>query len=249
MRMRRAAVLLPLALASAACFPTGTLTPDGRERVVRSLALQPRHLRVAVYVAPFYGDASRVLVADRPPPEIDLGETPLPPPTPLRVLPPGTPVFVDGVQFPTGPALWTRPTSTPRLRPWLLATVEGVEPPAVLLLAARAEDADDVIAEVGRVLSADDPTPVFQALPDAQRAAILRKEPVEGMGRQAVAMAWGYPDRIAVDRAARTEEWTWSGGGRRALFQDDRLARFASGAASPGGKDGGSPAGGAEGGR
>jgi hypothetical protein len=237
MRMRRAAALLPLALASSACFPAGTLTPDGRERVVRSLALQPRHLRVAVYLAPFYGDETRVLVADRPPSEIELAETPLPPPTPVRVLPPGTPVFVDGVQFPTGTALWTRPASTPRLRPWLLATVEGVEPPAVLLLSARAEDADDVIAEVGRVLSTDDPSPVFQALPDTQRRAILRKEPLEGMGRQAVAMAWGYPDRIAIDGAARTEEWTWAGGTRRALFQDDRLARFGSGAPSADGGD------------
>jgi hypothetical protein len=243
MRMRRAALWLPVALAASSCFPAGTLTPDGRERVVRTLALQPRHLRVAVFVAPFYGDASRVLIADRPPAEIDVAESapaPLAPPAPVRVLPPGTPVFVDGVQFPTGPALWTRPASTPRLRPWLLATVEGLEPPAVLLLAARAEEADDVIAEVGRVLSADDPTPVFQALPETQRAAILRKEPLEGMGRQAVAMAWGFPDRTVVDRAARTEEWTWSGGSRRALFQDDRLARIQSGrVAPPDGLDGG----------
>lgn len=235
--MRRAAALLALALAAPACFPAATLTPDGREKVVRSLALQPRHLRVAVYVAPFYGDASRFLITDRPPTEIDVAEAAggpaLAPPVPVRVLPPGTPVFVDAVQFPTGPELWTRPASTPRLRPWLIATAAGLEAPAVLLLAARAEEADDVLAAVGRVLTADDPTPVFQALPEPQRAAVLRKQALEGMGRQALAMAWGYPDRIVVDRPARSEEWTWSGGPRRALFQDDRLARFDAGRGTP----------------
>jgi hypothetical protein len=228
--MRRAAVLLPLALAASACFPPATLTPGGREKVVQSLSRQPRYLRVAAYVGPFYRDVSRVLLSDRPPAEIEVLETPdgtpIVPPAPDRVLPPGTPVFVDTVQFPTGTVIWSRPLTTPRYQPWLLATVQGIELPAVLLLSATATEPDDVLAEAGRVLSADDPTLVFRALPDAQRAAVLAKEPLEGMGREAVAMAWGYPDKIVMDRRARTEEWSWSAGRRRALFQDDRLARF-----------------------
>jgi len=227
--MRRADLLL-LALATSACFPPATLTPDGREKVVRTLSRQPRYLRVAAYVGPFYRDGGRVLLSDRPASEIEVLETPdgkpIPPPPPERVLRPGTPVFVDTVQFPTGTVLWSRPILTPRYLPWLIASVEGVELPAVLLLSREAAEADDLLAEVGRVLSADDPTPIFRALPEAQRVAVLAKQPLEGMGRQAVAMAWGYPDRIAVDRPARTEEWSWSGGRRHAVFQDERLVRF-----------------------
>jgi hypothetical protein len=228
--MRRAAALVPLALAAAACAgPSAWLSAEGREQVVRELARQPRHLRVAVHVAPFYGDGSRVLFTDRPTAEVLGPGEALPPPAPFRVLAPGTPVFVDGVEFPTGAILWTRPSDTPRLRPWLLATLEGVDRPAVLVLSARTPDPDDVVAEAGRVLSTDDLTPAFQALPAPQRAAILRKTPIEGMGRQAVAMAWGQPDVVEVDPRARTEDWTWAGG-RRARFQDDRLLRFGPGA-------------------
>ena len=49
--MRRLAVVAALALLPA-CVPPSQLPPEGRESVVRSLARQPRYLRVAVYVAP-----------------------------------------------------------------------------------------------------------------------------------------------------------------------------------------------------
>ena len=46
---------LSFALLSA-CVPPSEVPPEGRETVVRSLARQPRYLRVAVYVGPFFGD-------------------------------------------------------------------------------------------------------------------------------------------------------------------------------------------------
>jgi hypothetical protein len=230
--MRRLAASL---LLLAACAPPSLIPAEGRESVVRSLSRQPRYLRVAVYVGPFFGDGSRVLVSDRPVSELSVLESPdgkpiLPPPA-TRILPPGTPVYVDTVQFPTGTVLWSRPLTTPRYNPWLLATVEGEPRPAVLLLSAESRSAEDVLAEVGRVLTPDDPKPAYAALPDFVRDAIREKALVEGMNRQAAAMAWGYPDRIVMDRPAQTEEWFWTGGDRRALFQDDRLVRHGSTAA------------------
>jgi hypothetical protein len=228
--MRRDLALVPLALAAAACFPAATLTAAGREQVARALTAQPRYLRVAAYVGPFFGDGSRLLLGDRPPAELaallPAGGAPLAPPPAARILGPGTAVFVDAVEFPTGPALWTRPQATPRQVPWLLARVQGEERTAVVVLAGRSSDPEDVLAEAGRLLSSDDPTPAFRQLPDVHRAAVLRKEVVEGMGRPAAAMAWGSPDRVVVDPAARSEEWLWAGGRRRALFQDERLVRF-----------------------
>ena len=234
--MRRLAVVAALALLQA-CVPPSQLPPEGRETVVRSLARQPRYLRVAVYVAPFFGDGSRVLLSDRPVAELQVLESPdgkpITPPPATRILPPGTPVFVDGVQFPTGTIAWSRPLTTPRYNPWLLATVEGVAKPAVLVLATENTTAPDALAEVGRVLTPDDPTAIYAALPESVRDAIREKVLVEGMTREAVAMAWGYPDRIVMDRPARTEEWHWTNSTRQALFQDDRLVRLDSGKGKP----------------
>jgi hypothetical protein len=234
--MRRLAVVAALALLPA-CVPPSQLPPEGRESVVRSLARQPRYLRVAVYVAPFFGDGSRVLLSDRPVGELQVLESPdgspITPPAATRILAPGTPVFVDGVQFATGTVAWSRPITTPRYNPWLLATVEGVAKPAVLVLATESTSAADVLAEVGRVLTPDDPTAIYAALPESVRDAIREKALVEGMTREAVAMAWGYPDRIVMDRPARTEEWYWTNSTRKAVFQDDRLVRLDSGKGKP----------------
>src|SRR5512137_2625545 len=119
--MRRLAAAASLALL-ASCAPPSLLPTEGRETVVRSLSRQPRYLRVAVYVGPFFGDGSRVLISDRPVSELAVLEAPdgkpiLPPPS-TRILPPGTPVFVDQVQFPTGAVVWSRPLTTPRYNPW-----------------------------------------------------------------------------------------------------------------------------------
>jgi hypothetical protein len=228
--MRRLAAA-PLALLGllASCAPPSVLPAEGRETVVRSLSRQPRYLRVAVYVGPFFGDGSRVLLSDRPISELSLlespGGQPILPPAPTRILPPGTPVFVDSVQFPTGATVWSRPVTTPRYNPWLLASVEGERRPAVLVLSSESQSAEDVVAEVGRVLTPDDPTSIFAALPEPVKDAIREKALVEGMTRQAAAMAWGYPDRIVMDRPTQSEEWFWTGGNRRAAFQDDRLVR------------------------
>jgi hypothetical protein len=225
MRRLAAAVLAVLS----ACVPPSQLTPEGREKVTQQLARQSRYLRVSVYVAPFFGDGSRLLVTDRPVSELRLLETPegnpITPPAPTRILPPGTPVFVDGIQFPTGTIPWSRPLTTPRYNPWLLVTVEGLPKPAVLVLAADSARPEDVIAEVGRVVGSDDPTNVYRALPDAYREAIREKKVVDGMNREAVAMAWGFPDKIVMDRPARTEEWSWNASPRKASFLDDRLVR------------------------
>jgi hypothetical protein len=166
--MRRLAAAAALALL-ASCAPPSLIPPEGRESVVRTLSRQPRYLRVAVYVGPFFGDGSKVLLSDRVVTELTVlespGGQPIHPPAPTRILPPGTPVFIDTVQFPTGAVVWSRPVTTPRYTPWLLAAVEGEPRPAVLLLSTESHSAEDVIAEVGRVLTSDDPTPVYKALP------------------------------------------------------------------------------------
>jgi hypothetical protein len=228
--MRRALATLLAVAPLAACAPRLAIPEADRVRVERDLQGARRFLRVAVHTGPFYGDKGLALVSDRPHAELDQMETPagerIAPPPPDRVLAPGTPAVIQEVEFPTAAAFAGRPVMTPRYEPWVLFRIPGDDRLHVLVLSRASPTAGDVIAEVDRVLTDIDPTPQFQALSPATRDAVLHKDLVDGMSRQAAAMAWGLPDRIVMDRPARTEEWTWTGGKRRAFFQDDRLTRW-----------------------
>jgi hypothetical protein len=229
--MRRAlAPALLAALALAACTPRAVIPDAERERVSRELAGERRWLRTAVFVAPLWGDHSRMLVSDQPVGGLDLvlspGGDPIPPPPAERILPPGTPVRVQDVEFPTGWIIAKRVVMTPRYHPWAVLEVPGDPRPHVVVLSQTGVSFEDVRSELDRVLTRDDPSSQYAALPEEQRAAIARKDLVDGMGPRAVEMAWGFPERRKLDRPAGTEEWSWPGGKRRAFFQGDRLVRW-----------------------
>ncbi len=226
--MRRAIVLM--IIAGAGCFPRSSVPDTERQRASHELAGQRRFARVALYVGPFFGDASKRLVSDQPFQELDLLQTtegnPIAPPRPERVLVPGTPLRIERVEFPTGWLIAKRVVMTPRYHPWVYLALDGEPRPLVLVLPQTLASADDVRLELDRALGTSDPAPAYQALPDPERRAIAKKELVEGMAPQTVEMAWGYPEKKVIDRPARTEEWTWPAGRRKASFQDGKLARW-----------------------
>jgi len=228
--LRRAAALALSALALAGCTPRAVV-PDGeRARVHEALDGTQRYLRVAVTVHPLFGDTSMRLLLDAPPAEVDLlrggQDEIIPPPPAERILAPGTAVRVLQVEFPTGLLIARRVVMSPRYHPWVYLQVAGEPRPCVLVLSQTAVTAEDITAEVDRVLTADDPAPALRALPAEQRDAVLRKELTDGMPVRAVEMAWGQPERRRIDRPNGTEEWAWPGGKRRAFFQDEKLVRW-----------------------
>jgi hypothetical protein len=228
---RSLVAVLSFSLALAAgCTPRAVIPDAERQRVTTDLAGQQRWLRVAVWVTPFWGDRTKVLLTDVPADELDLvedtGGHPVAPPPPERILLPGTAVRIRDVEFPTGWIIAKRVVMSPRYHPWVLMDRAGDDRTSVIVLSQTAANFDEVRAEVDRLLTTDDPAPVFSALPPEQRDAIGRKELLEGMGPRAVEMAWGLPERRKIDRPASTEEWAWPGGKRRAFFQEDRLVRW-----------------------
>jgi hypothetical protein len=227
----RKALLLAAALASlAACAPRAVIPDADRERVQRELSGEQRWLRVAVYVAPLWGDHSRVLLSDQPPSELQLvlspNGDPIAPPPVERVVPPGTAVRIREVEFPTGWIIARRVVMSPRYHPWAVLELPGETRPGVIVLSQTNASFDDVRSELERFLTKDDPASFLASLPEDQRAAIGRKELVDGMSTRAVEMAWGLPERKRIDRPAATEEWAWPGGKRKASFQDERLVRW-----------------------
>jgi hypothetical protein len=227
--MRALLAALALGLLSA-CTPRAVIPDSEREKVRTELEGKPRWLRVAVYVAPFWDDHSKLLLSDSPLADLDLVErpdgTPLPPPPAERILVPGTPLRLIEVEFPTGWIIAKRVVVSPRYHPWALLEQAGEKRTPVLVLSQTDVTLDEVKTELDRILATDDPSSLFAALPAEQRDAISRKELVEGMSPRAVEMAWGFPERRRIDRPAATEEWTWPGGKRKAFFQDERLQRW-----------------------
>jgi hypothetical protein len=223
-------LLLGSGLGSVGCTPAVVVPDADRLRVTRELEGRRRWLRVAVFLGPFFGDRDKELLSDQPFSEIELLETPggqtIAPPKAERVLPPGTPVVVKNVEFPTPWLIAGRVLLTPRYHPWVWLEVPGQERPAILVLPQRVASFDDVRAELERYLATFDPSRDLQSLSEGQRRAVEHKELLEGMGPTAVAMAWGYPERRIVDRPAGKEQWVWPGGRRRAWLEDERLVRF-----------------------
>lgn len=224
------ALLLAAALLATACTPRAVV-PEGERQRARELEGARRYARVALFVGPFFGDSSKLLASDQPFGELDLLTTstgsPIAPPPAERVLLPGTPLRVERVEFPTGWIIARRVVMTPRYHPWVYLTVEGDSRPLVLVLSQTVKSADEVRAEIERVLVPDAGAGSgFQSLPDEQRSAVARKELVEGMGPPAIEMAWGYPERKIVDRPAASEEWVWPEGKRRAFLRGGKLQRW-----------------------
>ena len=224
------ALLLAAALLAAACAPRATV-PEGERQRARELEGARRYARVALFVGPFFGDGAKLLASDQPFGELDLltssDGAPIAPPPAERVLLPGTAVRVERIEFPTGWIIARRVVMTPRYHPWVYLAVEGEPRPIVLVLSQTVKSADEVRSEIERVLVPDAGAgQAFHALPDEQRAAVARKELVEGMTAPAVEMAWGYPEKKVIDRPAAAEEWIWPDGKRSASLRAGKLTRW-----------------------
>jgi hypothetical protein len=222
--------LLAILLLSAGCFPRASMPEAERQRVARELEGDARWLGVSVYVGPFFGDRSKLLASDQPFGELELLESPngqvITPPPSERVLAPGTAVRVTRVEFPTGWVVAKRVVMTPRNHPWVFLEAAGETRPVVLVLPQELATFEDIRLELDRWLASADPAPVLAALSEEQRRAIGAKRLVDDMAPRAVEMSWGYPERKLVDRPANTEEWTWTGGRRKAWFKDQKLTRW-----------------------
>lgn len=218
------------ALAVFACTPRAVIPDAERERVVKELDGRRYYLRVALNVCPLYGDSHVLLLTDQPTAELDLVRTPggdtVPAPRAEEILPPGTQVRLEDVEFPSGWTIAKRVVMTPRYHPWAFVEIPGEPRPAVLVLSQMDASFEDVRGEIERVLAPDDTSYFLRALAPDQRQAVLGKELLEGMTVRAVEMSWGLPTNKRVDRPEGAEIWTWAGGRRTAVFQDDKLSRW-----------------------
>jgi len=228
-----------LALLGAGCKSHTQIAPGDRAALEQTLSgpEADRFLRGSMYVTPFFGDASKRLLTPYPPDEVLLlddtkGQTLNPGPI-EATLPAGSRARIRKVEFPTAWVVTERILYSPRTLPWVYVDVEGAPkgPPLVLVLPGNLKTREEVLAEVGRSLAAQDPAAQLAALPEPVREAVRQKKALTDMSAEALEMSWGTPETIrrTLEGTVRNEEWIYPGGRRRAFLTDGRLVRVEEG--------------------
>jgi len=232
-RLRPALLVLSL-LAVAGCASHTRLAPAERAALEQELSGSPRYLKLSFNVTPFFGDAGHRLLTPAAPDEVrlleDTGGEPINPGPVQAVLPAGGRARIVRVDFPTAWAVAERVLYSPRTQTWVYVDVEGAPqgPPLVLVLPPGVDTAEAVRTEVERYLIERDPARQLAAFSAPVRSAVARKEARVGMPEEALEMAWGYPERRirSFKDGARSEEWVYPGGRRRAFLTEGRVVRL-----------------------
>lgn len=235
--MRRALLITAwFGFALPGCASYTALVPAQREQVVRAVTARggEHFLRLSFFVTPFFGDASKRLLTDVPPDEVELlNDTkgqPIRPGPVEQTLVAGRAVRVLKVEFPTSWAVTERVVYTPRTQPWVYLEVPGekTERPYILVLRQGLNSADEVQSEISRYLSQEDLAPKLAAFTAPVRDAIAKKTALTDMPQDALLMAWGYPQirKITFEEGARKETWHYPGKRRTATVVEGRVAEF-----------------------
>lgn len=207
--------------------------------VQEELASHARYTKISMLIAPFFQDDGKLLLSDRSIDELDLLDDPngqpLSPGSALGTLPPGTRLRIERIEFPTAFVVAQRVIYSPRFNPWVyLVPAEANAPavqlahgkPFILVLRPQMTTRDEVLAEVDRYLSRDDVGLAYRALPAPNQEAILHKTLLSGIDPTQVQMAWGYPERIRLDEAQKSQVWIWPSGKQQASFSAGALVRW-----------------------
>ena len=216
--MIRSASLFGLFVVTGCATAQIAVAPVEAARLERSLAGQTRFLRVSMYSTPFFKDSTRSLLTALPPEEVDLLDnpdgSPVSPGRVERTVAAGTRVRIRQLEFPSATVMAQRVLFTPRTLAWVYLDVAGAPkdaPPSVLVLRPGLTSAQDVLAELERYVSTEDPSPLLGTFSEAVRDAIKMKTATAEMSADALEMAWGYPaqKRLELVNAQRKETWKW----------------------------------------
>lgn len=234
----RTLALLALALVPllTGCFtPQVALPPEASTRLARTLAGSARTARVSLFVTPFFGDATRRLLTAVPPEQVRLlshpNGTPVDPGPVERIIPAGTPARIRSVEFPTSFTMQERVLYTPRTLVWVTVDLSDTAPGGpsyVLVLRPGLSTEAELESELERYLSLFDVGARLEALGEPTKAAVRAKSAQVGMSREALEMAWGYPERkrLSLEGTRQLELWIYPGERRTAKLADGRVTEL-----------------------
>jgi hypothetical protein len=227
-----------LVCVAAGCASYTSLRARDRRAVDEALSAEGKvfFLRLSFYVTPFFGDADKRLLTDVPPDELAWAR----PGEAASTLPvesiavAGTEARVLEVQFPTATVVASRKPGTPVRRPWVLLELKGDTSgrPFVLVLPEGLTTRDEIFTEVERYLTREDPARQLATWSEAVREAVATKRAMPEMPKDALQMAWGYPQRIRewFENGSQRERWSYAGDRRVAELADGRVSQLSPGA-------------------
>jgi hypothetical protein len=215
-------------VATAPSCASYTVVPDAdRARIEQAHAGELVWLSQSVYVGAFYDDDRFRLVHPRRFEELtylkDAEGLPIVPPSTREVIPAGTRVRIERIEWPTGEAVFRRPLYTPRYATWVYLRVcrdRGEctferDHRHILLAPGGTDDAAAFEQWLQTALTTQDPNPWLASLPVEQLHAIEQKRALPGMDEKALYASLGFADHldrkvIDVDTAKKTfDVVTW----------------------------------------
>ena len=195
---------------SGACASYVVVGDDARVRIDEQHNGELLYLKQSMYAGRFYDDDRYRLLHPRRFEELTYlltaeGE-PIAPPPADEIVPAGTRVRVEKIDWPDAAAVFRRPLYTPRYTTWVYlrvarergsdTTIERSER-HILLLPAGISDQETFDQWFTASLSSQDNNPWLLALPESHQRGIEQKKAATGMTYQELTAALGFPDRIA----------------------------------------------------
>ncbi|MBI5542973.1 MAG: hypothetical protein HY901_03735 [Deltaproteobacteria bacterium] len=217
------------------CAAASPLPDPDRHALLRSFEGKVLFLRTSLNVLPFFADDTRHLASPLHADSIHLLDdtkgVPIMPGAVVQVIPLGTKVRIEKVEFPTGLVVSRRPLYTPRDNPWVYLALPGFPRgrPFVVVLRQGMTTGDDYRAALNDLFSDDEPSLWMRNVSAEIRRAIEEKRLVAGMDAEQVMLSWGRPEHIrqTLEAGVRLETWTWPLKKRTATLRDGKLAAAA----------------------
>lgn len=240
------ALSLSLLLCLASCASYTVLSAGERSAVDVAHTGELLFLKQSMYAGRFYDDDRYRLLHPRRFSELTYllnaeGEPILPPPSD-EIIPAGTRVRVEKIEWPEGDAVFRRPLYTPRYTTWIFlrvarergssTTIERAEQ-HIVLLPGGISDQETFEQWFSASLTATDPNPWMLGLSEAQQAAIEQKKPVVGMNYETLTAALGFPDRLARETQEGAVVEVAVYGATSVVLKDGVVERFSNPAANP----------------
>ena len=191
------------------CQSYAVIPDESRARLDEAHEGELLYVKQSLYAGRFYDDDRYRLLHARRFEELtyllDAEGQPIPPPPANEIIPAGTRVRVERIEWPDGDAVFRRPIYTPRYTTWIFlrvasgpgddVTFEKSER-HIMLLPGGISDEATFNEWFEAALTRTDPNPWLRSLPEVQRVAIDLKRVEVGMTYEALTAAMGFPDSI-----------------------------------------------------
>jgi len=198
-----AALLVPFT----GCTPRTAVTPDEALAVNGDLKSRTYYLASSMYYSDFFEDPGQYLVNPYPPEQLEqvvMYGSYVRPKQAWGILPAGTPVQIEAVEFPFGETYARRPIMTPRWFPWVRVRLEkfsgGTFAPKPMWLVVELGTGEPVTlfnTRLASLLTATDPGPEIAGFDAEVRRAIAEKRVATGMTSRQVELSLGPARQVA----------------------------------------------------